>query len=111
MAAPSPKYRQIAGRLRDGIRSGRYEPGDQLPSVTALMAEHKVALDTVKKAIRLLVDEGLAYTEQGRGTFVRDPLPEPAQPEMEVLREQIAGLAEQVRQLDRRLTDHERHGG
>jgi GntR family transcriptional regulator len=33
---------------------------------------------TARSAVRVLRDEGLVYTEPGRGTFVADPLPAPA---------------------------------
>jgi len=110
MAALSPKYRQIADELRARIRSGEYAPGDRLPSMADLMAAHRVALGTVKDAIGVLTDEGLAYKEQGRGTFVSNPLPEEARSEFEQMSAAIEELSEQVRLLDARMTAHEERG-
>jgi GntR family transcriptional regulator len=38
-----------------------------------LTEETGLAVGTVRRAIRVLVDEGVAYTVPGRGTFVRRP--------------------------------------
>ena len=44
-------------------------PREALPSITYLVQETGLAVGTVRKAIGVLVDEGLAYTVPGRGTF------------------------------------------
>jgi GntR family transcriptional regulator len=72
-----PAYRQVADALRAEIRSGRIPPGSQLPSYEALMRRYEVSITVVRSAVRELKSEGLVYTHQGKGAFVRDPLPEP----------------------------------
>jgi DNA-binding GntR family transcriptional regulator len=67
-----PPWRRIAETLRDGIASGTYPPGGRLPSAVTLHQEHGVAVLTARKALRLLVDEGLAYTIDGMGTYVAE---------------------------------------
>jgi DNA-binding GntR family transcriptional regulator len=42
-----------------------------LPSLNDLMAETGLSKNTVVRAIRMLVDEGLVETRQGRGAFVK----------------------------------------
>jgi GntR family transcriptional regulator len=42
-----------------------------VPSLTALAAEHNLADMTVRRALRMLIDEGLIETRPGRGTFVK----------------------------------------
>jgi GntR family transcriptional regulator len=74
-----PAYAQVADHLRDEIRSGRYPPGSQLPSYEALMKTYDVSITVIRSAIRELKTEGLVYTHQGKGAFVRDPLPPPGQ--------------------------------
>jgi GntR family transcriptional regulator len=74
-----PAYAQVADTLRADIRAGRYPPGSQLPSYEALMRKHGVSITVVRSAVRELKTEGLVYTHQGKGAFVRDPLPEPGQ--------------------------------
>jgi GntR family mannosyl-D-glycerate transport/metabolism transcriptional repressor len=65
-----PPWRQLAERLRDDITSGKYPPGGRLPSAVTLHQEHGVAVVTARKALKLLVDDGLAYTVEGMGTYV-----------------------------------------
>jgi GntR family transcriptional regulator len=68
----TPVYLQLAAILRAQIESGELAPGRQIPSETRLMQEHGLARDTVRKAVRLLTDEGLLEVVFGRGVFVRD---------------------------------------
>ncbi len=66
-----PSYRQLADQLRARIDSGQYAPDDPLPSITTLVQATGLAVGTVRQALRVLVDEGSAYSVSGRGTFVR----------------------------------------
>jgi GntR family transcriptional regulator len=70
VAAKHP-YQRIADTLRERIATGAYRPGDQLPSESRLRHEFGVSPMTLRRALALLVDEGLVSSEQGRGTFVR----------------------------------------
>jgi GntR family transcriptional regulator len=63
-------YRQVADQLRAAIDAGEYEPGRRIPSLQALVRETGLAVETIRRAIRVLADEGIVYTVQGRGTFV-----------------------------------------
>jgi DNA-binding FadR family transcriptional regulator len=72
-----PAYAQVADQLRAAIRSGSYAPGSQLPSYEALMRTYDVSITVVRSAVRELKTEGLVHTHQGKGAFVRDPLPQP----------------------------------
>jgi len=66
-----PAYAQLAQILRAQIAAGRFRPGDRLPSESQLCERYGVSPMTVRRAINLLVDQGVVVTEQGRGTFVR----------------------------------------
>ena len=68
----TPVYRQLATILRDAIERGDYPPGRSIPSESRLAQEHGLARDTVRKAIRILEDEGLVQPVQGRGVFVTE---------------------------------------
>lgn len=68
-----PPWRQLAETLRADILSGRYPPGGRLPSAVTLHQEHGIAVVTARKALSLLVDEGLAYVIEGMGTYVAKP--------------------------------------
>ena len=65
-----PPYLQIAAILRSRIESGELAPGAAVPSVRTIQQEYGVAQTTARKAIRVLVDEGLAEIVTGWGTFV-----------------------------------------
>lgn len=72
-----PPWRRVAEDLRDKITSGEYAPGDRLPSAVTLHQEHGIAVLTARKALRLLVDDGLAVMIPGMGTYVA---PGPGEP-------------------------------
>lgn len=67
-ASAEHPYVQLAGQLRRGIEIG--EIGPKLPSIMELTEETGLAVGTVRRAIGILIDEGLAITVPGRGTFV-----------------------------------------
>ena len=46
-------------------------PDDQLPSESQLCDRYGVSPMTVRRAINLLVDQGVVTTERGRGIFVK----------------------------------------
>ena len=74
-ADDKPPYRQIAGMLREAIRSNRLAPGERLPSETELIEHFGVARMTVRQAVQELRSEGLVIAQHGRGVFVRPTPP------------------------------------
>jgi GntR family transcriptional regulator len=64
-----PVYRQIADHYAEGIRCGAIKPGEKLPSETELMRRWQIASRTVRRAIKVLKDEGLVQTSR-KGTYV-----------------------------------------
>jgi GntR family transcriptional regulator len=64
------RYHQIAEELRHGINTGRYRPGDVLPSEAALVAAHGASRVTVRKALEVLRTDGLVESRQGFGWTV-----------------------------------------
>jgi DNA-binding GntR family transcriptional regulator len=69
--APVPRYRQIAGILRERIESGELEPDRPIPSEVQIQQEFGVARETARRAVALLRDEGYVVTVPGLGTYVR----------------------------------------
>ncbi len=72
-----PASQQIASVLRAAIRTGLIKSGEQLPSQNDLSERYKVARETVKSALRILRDERLVVTRQGKGAFVRSVTEKP----------------------------------
>lgn len=72
MPITSPRYAQVADVLRRRITDGVYQPGDQIPSEREIRDEFDVSAPTAKAAKAQLEREGLVYSQQGRGTYVRE---------------------------------------
>jgi GntR family transcriptional regulator len=70
--APQPVYQQIAAILRAQIEADELVPNRPIPSEATLMQRYGVARETARKAVRVLVAEGLVYVVQGRGTYVTE---------------------------------------
>jgi len=66
-----PAYAQLVNILRQQIAAGTLRPGDQLPSESQLCKLYHVSPMTVRRAINILVDQGIISTAQGSGTFVK----------------------------------------
>jgi GntR family transcriptional regulator len=66
----SARYRDIATRLQKEIRLGRYDIGQLLPTETELMARHSASRQTVREALRILMDQGLIVRRAGLGSVI-----------------------------------------
>lgn len=75
---PVTPYRQLAGILRARIARGDWQPGRAIASETALVQQYGLARSTVRRAVAVLVADGLVFTVPQRGTFVAEPPPAPA---------------------------------
>jgi GntR family transcriptional regulator len=65
-----PPYLQLVQQVRQALRMGVLDVGDQLPTVREVVAEVAVNPNTVLKAYRDLEREGLVEARAGQGTFV-----------------------------------------
>jgi GntR family transcriptional regulator len=72
-----PPYLQIVQQVRQALRMGVLNVGDQLPTVREVVAEVAVNPNTVLKAYRDLEREGLVEARAGQGTVVRGRPPGP----------------------------------
>ena len=68
--APAPKYQQILESLQHEILSGRYQPGQKLPSEAALVKRFGTSRITVGRALRELYHAGLIHRRAGSGTYL-----------------------------------------
>lgn len=65
-----PVYLRLRGMLAIQIIEGKYQEGDQLPSVRAFAAETGTNPLTVAKAYQTLQDDGHVVVRRGIGMFV-----------------------------------------
>ena len=65
-----PLYEQVKAEIRRLAALGAVKPHDPLPSIRELAAEILVNPNTVARAYRELEQEGLIYTQKGRGSFL-----------------------------------------
>ena len=67
-----PIYAQLMDTLKRRIITGRYLPGEKLPSVRELAAEAGINPNTVQRAFGELEREGLIYTQRATGKYVTE---------------------------------------
>ncbi|CAK0471336.1 transcriptional regulator [Burkholderia pseudomallei] len=66
-----PRYQRLRDELAALIAARHWRPGEAIPTEQALAKRYDVAIGTVRKAVDLLVADGMLERFQGRGTFVR----------------------------------------
>jgi GntR family transcriptional regulator len=67
-----PAYVSIGGEYARRIRSGQLPPGTQLPSYAEIALKYDVSDIVVRKAVDLLLRQGLVRSVRRRGIFVAD---------------------------------------
>lgn len=66
------KYHKIASDIKEDILKGNYKPNEQLPFEKEICEKYNASRMTVKKALDLLVAEGLIVKRRGSGSFIKD---------------------------------------
>ncbi|WP_344436954.1 GntR family transcriptional regulator [Actinomadura bangladeshensis] len=87
-------YRKIAEVLRGRIADGTYPAGVRLPGEHELSREFAVARDTVRRALRVLQDEGLITVVTGLGRFVQSVPADSVRPTYERIAADLRALIE-----------------
>ena len=64
-----PIYAQLMDTLKRRIITGRYLPGEKLPSVRALASQLAINPNTIQRAYSELESEGYAASVPGKGSF------------------------------------------
>jgi GntR family transcriptional regulator len=68
-----PRYQQLRDDLVSRIAAGEWAPEEAIATEAELGQFYNVSTGTVRKAIDLLVSDGVLTRTQGKGTFVRRP--------------------------------------
>ncbi|WOO87763.1 GntR family transcriptional regulator [Mollicutes bacterium LVI A0039] len=66
------KYKQVADKIRQQILNEEFDSNSALPIERELCETYNVSKDTMKKALSILVNEGLIYRQSGKGTFIHE---------------------------------------
>jgi len=67
-----PMYQVMKTDLETAIRTGQFQPGEAVPSESALIAQYRVSSTTARRCLDELANEGLLDRMRGRGTFVSE---------------------------------------
>jgi GntR family transcriptional regulator len=90
-------YQQLVQQVRQALRLGLLDPGDQLPRVREVAEALAINPNTVLKAYRELELEGLVGARPGVGTFVRKSLAGPSLANQAKLRHELIGWLNRAR--------------
>lgn len=74
LTSDRPIFAQIIEIMQLNIVSGKYTPGDKLPSVRELATEAAVNPNTMQKALSELERSGLVYSKRTSGRFITEDL-------------------------------------
>lgn len=107
---PIPKYLQISVWLKELIQTGRYKPGEKLPSEVELSKMCGVNRNTLRQAISELAVKGLLRKEKGTGTFVTAPATAVLRQKLERISSftelmQDSGITQSTRVLSKSIED------
>jgi GntR family transcriptional regulator len=89
-------YMQLVVQVKQALRVGLLRPGDQLPKVRDVAQALAINPNTVLKAYRELVLEGLAEGRPGVGTFVTGDLAGPSLGNQARLRDELVAWLERA---------------
>ena len=94
-----PIYAQLMDTLKRRIITGRYLPGEKLPSVRELAAEAGINPNTVQRAFSELEREGLIYTQRAAGKYVTENADEIKSARQALAKTQVAEFLSNMQSL------------
>ena len=94
-----PSYLQIIERVQMDIITGRYQPGDKLPSVRDLAQEAAVNPNTMQKALSELERSGLIYSQRTSGRFITEDKELIHQMQKELAAAEVSAFVAHMKQL------------
>lgn len=94
-----PIYLQIIERVQMDIITGRYQPGDKLPSVRDLAQEAAVNPNTMQKALSELERSGLIYSQRTSGRLITEDKELIHQMKKELAAAEVSAFVAHMKQL------------
>lgn len=95
-----PIYYQIKTVIYDQIIAGQLAPGDKLPAIRQLAVSLTVNVNTVQRALREMIDEGVVVSQRGRGNFVTSNAEIVEQLKQELIDRYLKQLYDQLHRLN-----------
>lgn len=65
------KYENVANEIVERIRQGEFKQNGKLPTEDEMIAYYQVSRNTIRSALKLLASQGIIYSRQGSGFYVR----------------------------------------
>ena len=94
-----PIYLQLIEQIEIKICSGIFAPGSKLPSVRELAQEAAVNPNTMQKALSILEEDGLLYTNRTSGRFITEDAKMIQQAKHKLAQDQISEFIEKMKSL------------
>ena len=94
-----PIYSQLVERIKLGIVSGSFRPGERLPSVRDMAAEAGVNPNTMQRALQELERDGMVYAQRTAGRFVTEDMRVIEHTKKQFAEEQIRSFLEAMGKL------------
>lgn len=94
-----PIYSQLIEQIEIKICSGIFAPGSKLPSVRELAQEAAVNPNTMQKALSILEEDGLLYTNRTSGRFITEDAKLIQQAKHKLAQDQISEFLEKMKSL------------
>ena len=84
-----PIYTQLLEKIQLMIISGKYKPGDKLPSVREFASDAAVNPNTIQRAMAELERIGLVYSNRTSGRMITDDLEKIKEIKKELAKESV----------------------
>ena len=99
LSSDRPIFLQIVEIIQLDIISGKYSPGDKLPSVRDLAFEASVNPNTMQRALSELERSGLVYSQRTSGRFITEDMNMIRELKSSVAQEKIGEFLTQMQTL------------
>ena len=99
LTSDRPIFMQIIEIIQLEIISGKYRPGDKLPSVRDLASEAAVNPNTMQKALSELERSGLVYSQRTSGRFITEDVKMIEELKSSLAKEKIHEFLENMQKL------------
>ena len=99
LTSDRPIFMQIIEIIQLEIISGKYRPGDKLPSVRDLASEAAVNPNTMQKALAELERSGLVYSQRTSGRFITEDVKMIEELKSSLAKEKIHEFLENMQKL------------